>query len=157
MLIDKPGTMTGFQKIDYGQLFLTFLDKDTKVVGMKAKTWTGIDVVFHLHDGAPRIVAPNLFLNRDVLALEDVAIRLPNVALAKGENPGERAYGSAILSAEGVFIRASHREGPFDVSVNDGAAISSRNHPGSIWFESWDLVRTKQGMQEVLITHNKAA
>jgi hypothetical protein len=92
MLIDKPGSMTEFQKMEQGQLFLTFLDRDTRVVGMKVKTGTGIDAVFHVCDGEPRIVAPNLFLNRDVLSLADISIRLPNVAIAKGGHPGDRAW-----------------------------------------------------------------
>jgi hypothetical protein len=155
VLVDAPGKMTEFQKTGQGQLFLTFLDKDTSVVGMKVKTKTGLDAVFHLYGGEPRIVAPDLFENRDVLALTDVSLRIPPFTQAKGEHPGNKDFGSVILSADGVYIRASNREGTFDVNINTGVAGPHQRHPGSVWFDSWDLVRTRHAEAHVLITHRR--
>ena len=53
-------------------------------------------------------------------------------------------------------MRASHSQGPFDVDLERGVARESRNHPGSMWFNSWDVVVTRANEREVLFGHHVA-
>jgi hypothetical protein len=152
MFVDVPGKMTAFPDVEQSELFLTFLDAETRVVGMKIKTATGYDAVLHLQEGSPKLVAETLFVNRDVFVLGNAEFRFPNVGQAKGGHPGNRAYGAVILSAEGTFVRASHSDGPFDVNIASGIAKLTKNHPGSIWFDSWEIVRTRGSLAEILFS-----
>ena len=151
MLIDLPGAMTAFAKLSDGQLFLTFLDT-IQVFGMKIKVGTD-NAVLHMNGGQPKLVRDALILNRDVLLFNEASFRFPEARQGKGGNPETRAYGSAILSAQGSFVRASHTDGPFDVDLSSGAAQLSRNHPGSIWFDAWEVVVTRAEESEVLFAH----
>jgi hypothetical protein len=155
MLIDAPGKMTAFPEVKQSELFLTFLDAKTRVVGMKIKTATGYDAVLHLHEGSPKLVADTLFVNRDLFLLSNVEFRFPNIGQAMGGHPETHAYGAAILSAEGAFVRASHSDGPFDVDVTLGIAKLMKNHPGSIWFDSWEIVRTRGPLAENLFSFSR--
>jgi hypothetical protein len=152
MLVEPQGTMTEFPKVAQGDLFMTFVDK-TQMFGMKImldkKT-----AVLHLNGGQPKVVDEIHYTNRDVLVLKNVAFRFPEIKKAKTGNPDTNAYGSAILSAEGTFVRASNPNGPYDVEIGKGIVQLARNHGGSIWFDSWDVSLTRLGTPEILFAHN---
>lgn len=154
MLIKKPGAMKQFTKVPQAALFLTFIDS-AHMYGMKVKTKTGLDAVLHLAGGEPKIVDEDHFVNRDVFVLEDAEFQFPLIAYAKPGNPENKAFGAAILSAEGLFVRASHRQGPFDVDLERGVAQQSRSHAGSIWFDSWNVVLSGAKEPEVLFGHHR--
>jgi hypothetical protein len=154
MLIKKPGAMKQFGAVPSAVLFLTFID-GAQMFGMKIKTKTGLDAVLHLAGGEPKIVDEDHFANRDVLVLEEPEFQFPAVAYGKNGNPENKAYGALILSVEGVFLRASHRQGPFDVDLESGLAQQSRNHLGSIWFDSWDVLARSAAGPELLFGYHK--
>ena len=149
MLVEKCGSMTRFDKVPSAALFLTFID-GAHMYGMKIKTKTGLDAVLHLAGGELRVVDEGHFVNRDVFVLDSPKFQFPGLVLAKSGNPEAKAAGAVIVSAEGTFIRASHSQGPFDVDLERGVAQASRKHPGSIWFNSWDVVVTRTKEPEVL-------
>jgi hypothetical protein len=155
MLVEKPGTMESFTKVSGGRLFLTFLG-EIRVFGVKIKTKTGLDAVLHLADGDPKIVQEDLFVNRDVFLLKDPKFQFPPLNEAKSGNPDHKAFGSVIVSAEGTFVRASHSQGPFDVDLERAIAGQSRNHPGSIWFDSWEVILPRGTEPEVLFERHKS-
>jgi hypothetical protein len=51
-------------------------------------------------------------------------------------------------------VRAAHSDGPFDVEIGKGIAGLTRDHPGSMWFDRWDVIITRSGESEVLFAHN---
>jgi len=153
MLMDFPGIMTPFANIAQAEVFLIFIDK-AQVFGMKVRSVTGIEVVFHMHPREPKLVDTIHFINRDVLALRDVSFRFPEIKQAKAGSPDTYAYGSAILSAKGLLVRAAHANGPFDVELGNGVAQQSRNDLHSIWFDTWEVVQSRGAEQHVLFSHN---
>jgi len=120
---------------------------------MKIKTKTGLDAVLHLAGGELRVVDEDHFVNRDVFVLDSPKFQFPALVLAKNGNPEAKAAGAVIVSAGGTFIRALHSQGPFDVDLERGIAQAWRNHPGSIWFDSWDVVVTRAKEPEILFGH----
>lgn len=154
MLIDMPGTMIEFPKVAHGDLFMTLFDNKTQVFGMRIKLDNSNSVV-HLNGREPKVVDELHFINRDVLVLKDILFRFPEMSTAKGGNPDTFAYGSAILSTEGTFIRAAHFNGPYDVEIASGNVQSARNHPGSFWFDSWEVVLSRPAKPEVLFAHRR--
>ena len=77
--------MTPFSNVAQAEVFLTVINK-SQVYGMKARSMTGIEVVLHiLHPSEPKLVDAANFVNRDVLVLHDVALRLPEVKHAMEE------------------------------------------------------------------------
>ena len=156
MQIEMPGIMTEFPKVAHGDLFMTLLDNKTQVFGIRIKL-DNSNAVAHLNGGLPKVVDENHFRNRDVLVLRDICFRFPEMSSAKIGNPDTYAYGSAILSAEGTFIRAAHANGPYDVNIGNGSVQLSRNHPGSLWFPSWEVVLSRPAKSEVLFAHNQTA
>jgi hypothetical protein len=155
VLVEKLGLMTQFTKVPRAALFLTFID-GAQMYGMKIKTKTGLDAVLHLAGGDPKVVDEDHFANRDVFVLESPKFQFPKLAEAKSGNPDAKARGAVIFSAEGIFIRASHSQGPFDVELEHGTAQMWRNHPGSIWFDSWDVVVTRaKEDEEILFGHHR--
>jgi hypothetical protein len=154
MLVEKLGSMTQFTKVPHAALFLTFID-GAQIYGMRIKTITGLDAVLHLASDA-KVVEEIHFVNKDVFVLESPTFQFPDLSQARSGNLEAKARGVAILSAEGTFIRASHSQGPFDVDLERGVARESRNHPGSMWFDSWDVVVTRANEREVLFGHHVA-
>jgi hypothetical protein len=153
VLVEKSGLMTRFAEVPRAALFLTFVN-GAHMYGMKIKTKTGLDAVLHLAGGEPKLVDEDHFVNRDVFVLESPTFQFPEFAQAKSGNPEAKARGVVILSAEGTFIRASHSQGPFDVDLVHGVAQGSQSHPGSMWFDSWDVVVTRADEREVLFGHH---
>jgi len=153
MLVEKCGSMIQFTKVPSAALFLTFID-GAQMYGMKIKTKTGLDAVLHLAGGELRVVDEDHFVNRDVFVLDSPKFQFPGLVLAKNGNPEAKAAGAVIVSAEGTFIRALHSQGPFDVDLERGIAQAWRNHPGSIWFDSWDVVVTRAKEPEILFGHH---
>lgn len=153
MRIETPGIMTEFPKVAHGDLFMTFIDK-MQVFGMRIKLDSS-NAVAHLNGGQPKVVDEAHFVNRDVLVLRDVSFRFPEMSTAKDGNPDSYAYGSAILSAQGTFIRAAHANGPYDVEIGSGSVQLSRNHPGSFWFDSWEVALSRPAEPEVLFAHHR--
>jgi hypothetical protein len=41
----------------------------------------------------------------------------------------------------------------YDVNLGNGALRLSRNHPGSIWFDAWDVALMRAAKAEVLFAH----
>ncbi|MGX9431792.1 hypothetical protein [Bradyrhizobium sp. LeoA1S1] len=153
MRVEMPGIMTEFPKVAHGDLFMTFVDK-TQVFGMRIKL-DNSNAVVHLNGGQPKVVDEVHFVNRDVFVLKDIWFRFSELSTAKGGNPDTYAYGSAILSAQGTFIRAAHANGPYDVEIGSGSVQLSRNHPGSFWFDSWEVVLSRPAKPDVLFAHHR--
>jgi hypothetical protein len=155
MLVEKLGSMTQFTKVPHAALFLTFID-GAQIYGMKIRTKTGLDAVLHFASDEPKVVEEIHFVNKDVFVLESPTFQFADLSQARSGNLEAKARGVAILSTEGTFMRASHSQGPFDVDLERGVARESRNHPGSMWFDSWDVVVTRANEREVLFGHHVA-
>lgn len=154
MQFDEVGKMAPYTGVGIAELFFVYLDKSTPVFGMKIRSKTGIEKVLHLHPGEPKMVDEDFFQNRDVLVLRELVFQLPEANRAKGGHPGEHQYGSIIFSAEGLFLRVAHSDGPFDVNLRDGIAHLMKNHPGSVWFDGWSVVQRRTStVTEVVIEH----
>jgi hypothetical protein len=126
---------------------------NAQIFGMKIKL-NQASAVLHLNGGKPKVVDEIHFVNRDVLVLKEVAFQFPEFKTAKTGNPDTHALGSAILSAEGTFIRASNENGPYDVEIGKDIAQLAKSHSGSIWFDSWYVSLVRLGNSELLFAHN---
>jgi len=153
MLIDIPGTMTAFGDVSRGHPFMTFLHK-TKVFGMRVALDSGAGAVFHMNGHEPKVVDELHFHNKNVLVLREIAFRFPEMILARTGYPETYAYGSAIFSGEGTFIRSANANGPFDVEIGKGIVHVAKDHQDSFWFDSWEVVLSRIPKPETLFARS---
>jgi hypothetical protein len=140
------GQMRAFSDLPLGGLFSTALQGE-QIVGMKVVLASQQAVLAFTHSPHPEYQPPmifevGLFANRDVLWRETAVIRLPaDPALINYDtSPSLHKPGAVIVTAQGTFIRAYHQSGLVDVNLENGACEPSRNHPGAIWLNGWQIV-----------------
>lgn len=161
MTIEFPGTMNAFANLELCAIFVYFDETKSRAYGMKVEQGVLSFSKAIRPDYTPPMILPIVeFQNRDVLVLENVAIRpaFKGTHLHDG-SPPEAAPGSVIFASDGVFIRAW----PFgaqrtqDVDLNTGAIGAAFAHPGGIWSDDWKIVLADQPKEIVLCERGKPA
>jgi len=148
MLIDVPGVLTPFSKVQSGEFFIHFAG-GTAALGMKVHNAASPNVIAVLSFGdrphplvkGPSIVDATHFDNRDVAVIRDAIVRpLYELAALHEGSPRRDDHGAIVFVGGTALIRAYSRSGSMDIDLASGAGQSARSHPGSMWVDYWEII-----------------
>jgi len=165
MVLDFPGVMTEFEKVEPGEFFI-FFDEGRPAFAMKiydasveqdsSQKKAGVlsfSLAMQSSMTRPTVLDVKRFRNRDVCVVSEVVIR-PQFEISKlrDGSPPEQSPGPIMFASDGVFVRAwpDHGQKTIDVDLCTGGAGASFAHPGGLWVEDWEIVLIGRSGETVL-------